>query len=594
VGKPERDLLGTGCNDSAWVVTALPRQWQATPELSGHRGSVVYRKRFNIDEHDGAGLKLLHFQGAFGHSVVWLNDERLGEHETYYAPFTFDITKRAKPGENVLAVAVDAIDREGLPVDDPSFCPGGLWGSVSLTAGSDMAILRLNPHSQVTAWQAAQMELSIRVRDISEGDAVVKVQIVPENFNGKSQLNEFAVKLANGNNDLTFNLVIPEPRIWWTWDLGYPHVYRIKVSLERNGVEQDRRECLHCFRTLEFDNGNGMRLNQIPTYLRGFNCLPPRRFWVDIRGEEWRNLASLVRKENGNCLRAYGFMAPSAVYERCARDGVLVMQDIPGLGLQASGNMDLARHVRDMTVSMNGVPGPAAWVLRTSGTPRAQLAAIESLLMDRDPDTPLVHVRHEGPKCVSPSSYRGLEFMLSRLPGSARFVWELGAVEGARGDERGCGIEGMKLFVQTLRQHRLKPSFGYLYYGVNAPGPNRLTEGELAAAAQWNAPVQCFATPSKHDVVAGGEFRTSLWVANDTRKNIPATAVRWSFDGPNGDPLERGAIVADLPAESVTSVGDLSVKIPEAPHDTTYKLSLELWLPTKEKMHNSYDISAFV
>jgi beta-glucuronidase len=38
---------------------------------------------------------------------VWLNDQKVGEHEGGYTPFSFDVTDFLKDGNNLLAVAVN-------------------------------------------------------------------------------------------------------------------------------------------------------------------------------------------------------------------------------------------------------------------------------------------------------------------------------------------------------------------------------------------------------------------------------------------------------------------------------------------------------
>jgi beta-mannosidase len=51
-------------------------------------------------------------------------------------------------------------------------------------------------------------------------------------------------------------VTIPEPRLWWTWDLGEPHTYDCSVSFYRDGELLDRRELRTGLREVRFDPGD--------------------------------------------------------------------------------------------------------------------------------------------------------------------------------------------------------------------------------------------------------------------------------------------------------------------------------------------------
>ena len=89
-----------------------------------------YRKHFVIPKSDADKILKLDFDGVFRDSQVWLNGQFLGRHPSGYTPFSYDITKVAKLGEeNVIAVRVDPRESEGWWYEG-----GGIYRHVYLTA----------------------------------------------------------------------------------------------------------------------------------------------------------------------------------------------------------------------------------------------------------------------------------------------------------------------------------------------------------------------------------------------------------------------------------------------------------------------------
>jgi len=104
-------------DDSAWKLVTATDHWQKQG-FAEHQGTAWYRKSFspNVDDDDPQGVNLqrmlLFFGGVDGSAVVYLNGEKVGEHQLgpnyrgWDEPFVIDITKAMKPGRNTVAVQV--------------------------------------------------------------------------------------------------------------------------------------------------------------------------------------------------------------------------------------------------------------------------------------------------------------------------------------------------------------------------------------------------------------------------------------------------------------------------------------------------------
>jgi len=84
----------------------VPSHWQQHPDLEFHSGKVIYRKKFSYrKKREGKRFRLV-FPGIFYWSTIFFNGERLGRHEGYFDPQSYDITSLLK-SSNEIVVEVD-------------------------------------------------------------------------------------------------------------------------------------------------------------------------------------------------------------------------------------------------------------------------------------------------------------------------------------------------------------------------------------------------------------------------------------------------------------------------------------------------------
>ena len=92
-----------------YPMTALPPD-MALPTIIGN---FFYKRTFNCENITDPCA--LHFVGVQNAVSVWLNDEYLGRHEGYSAPFDFDIPNGLiRDGENTIVLSVSNHRLEGF------------------------------------------------------------------------------------------------------------------------------------------------------------------------------------------------------------------------------------------------------------------------------------------------------------------------------------------------------------------------------------------------------------------------------------------------------------------------------------------------
>lgn len=364
----------------SWSQMRVPGHWQA--EGLDYQGRAWYRRRFG-PYRAGAGRRLfLVFEGVDYWARVWLNGVFLGAHEGGYFGFEFDVTEVVRADrDNLLAVEVDcpmnaypeakrmvkgAIShwdcipvRQGpLPgfTDSPWYPhpvlnPAGIWGAVYLEERPVVHVRSVNVDTGLVEGGSIA-EVTVRVRVRNAGDKVrqmaLRLRIAPANFEGADVVEaEREVAVGPGEDEVTLTVLLSQPRLWWSWDQGFPHLYRLDVWL-CEGVAACTGRIHPAQRTAAMDGSGvidavttrfGVRevrrgpnwelyLNGRRFFARGTNYLS-RLFMSTASPELYDRHLSMVRELGMNLVRVFAHVELPYFYDRCDELGILVYQDLP-------------------------------------------------------------------------------------------------------------------------------------------------------------------------------------------------------------------------------------------------------------------------
>ncbi len=224
-------LVGLGAMDPIVV----PSPWQAQrDDLHLTSGVGWYRRRFVVPSDWRGGVMLLRFGAVDYYSEVWLNGERIGDHEGGYLPFAFEIQDRIvhdRPNELILRVVDPGLDTaEAFPRFRFAEIPhgkqswygpiGGIWQSVMLErrGASYVRALRLTPdvaaeRVAVTCEVAHPRAGALAIRIVDPDGAVVA---------------ETALATDPSQETYETSVSVPSPRLW---DLDQPALYRAEVEV---------------------------------------------------------------------------------------------------------------------------------------------------------------------------------------------------------------------------------------------------------------------------------------------------------------------------------------------------------------------------
>jgi beta-glucuronidase len=124
-------------------VTTLPSSWLTqAPELRYYQGLMWYQRNFSVPaDHptSNRGRSFLRFGAANYSTVVYLNGQPVGRHEGGFTPFTFEVSKLLRAGNNQITVGVDSQATDATvppPVTDWENY-GGITRSIRLISTPD-------------------------------------------------------------------------------------------------------------------------------------------------------------------------------------------------------------------------------------------------------------------------------------------------------------------------------------------------------------------------------------------------------------------------------------------------------------------------
>ena len=376
-GMRERYWLGEG--SESWARMRVPGHWQA--EGLDYQGVAWYSRRFRPYRVTEGRRLFLVFEGIDYSARVWLNGVELGSHEGGYFGFEFDVTDVVcADSDNVIVVRVDcpmnahpeakrvvkgAIShwdcipiRQGpLPgfTDNPWYPhpvlnPAGIWGSVYLEERPWVHVRSVSVDTRLLAGHAiAEVRTRVCVRNTigKARQAVLRIRIAPANFDGDQVVEvERAVTLRPGEDEVELAVLLSQPRLWWSWDQGFPHLYQLEVRLydgappgtrqgepaegqaSQGGGVIDGASTRFGVREVRRGPNWELYLNGRRFFARGTNYLS-RLFMSTATPELYDRHLALVRELGMNLIRVFAHVELPYFYERCDELGILIYQDLP-------------------------------------------------------------------------------------------------------------------------------------------------------------------------------------------------------------------------------------------------------------------------
>ena len=368
-------------DDSNWESMEIPSNWY----LQGldYNGVVWFRRKFDLDFSDEDVIEII-FQGVDYHAKIWINEAYLGEHEGYFGAFKFQISNKIVKKGNILAVRCCAPYDPGFPLKKKLFKgglvhwdlrpgtvslrgqekgSGGIWQSVYLKNLRMIGIenVRISPIFQDKNISAS-VDLELNNCQNSKIDVLIRISAEPFNFNGVSEKYEEDLSLKPGINNFNSQIDFKDPKLWWTWDLGEPNLYQLKIKILKNQELINQKEITFGLRELE-EKEDSWYLNGVPVFLRG-SCYLASCWLSEMTLEKFEKDIKLVKEANMNILRNGYHIEPQIFYDVCDREGILIWNDFPLLwdyDVSRSRIKEACRQMKEFVLQFYNHPSIVIW-----------------------------------------------------------------------------------------------------------------------------------------------------------------------------------------------------------------------------------------
>ncbi|PVZ88955.1 glycoside hydrolase family 2 [Serratia sp. S1B] len=377
-------------NDKICQPMQVPANWFT--QGVDHHGVVWYQTHFSLPELASDQMATLIFNGVDYAADVTLNQRPLGQHKGYFQRFAFDITP-AVGVHNRLLVKVDSPNEQfgshwpmqkelikGM-LDHHDTRPGGAWSEQGQDANSGGIWQPVAVHvsriatidSLLTSvdWQRGlnqpQLKVDIDYRAIASTQAELTIELIPDNFTGRSYHFSYPVALKRSHQQtqqLSFSQVVPNPTLWWPSGYGEANRYQLRVSLRDSAGLLDQQTIKTGLRKVSQDSvNNSLLINDKRMFVRGTNYVGS--VWLgSMSGEKYHRDLQLMREANINTVRVHAHIAGQALYEQADRMGMLLWQDFPlqwAYDDSAAFAEEAKRQTHDMLRQLGNHPSIIVW-----------------------------------------------------------------------------------------------------------------------------------------------------------------------------------------------------------------------------------------
>jgi beta-mannosidase len=316
----------------------------------------VYRCAFEA-ETDESKLHELVFDGLDTIATISLNGTEIGRTFNMHRTYRFDISKLLKAGRNELSVIFRSAYSYGeemekrygyRPNNYPG--PGNLmrkmacnfgwdWGPTLVTAGIWKSV-------RLESWDRARLAETRVSATLAGGDGLVTVNAKLARHGTAAACSLVAeiggvtrtIEIAEGVEDVAFDIRLPLPQLWWPHHLGaqplYPLSIKLTDSVSGDLLDDYAREL--GFRSLRLDtnpdeHGSAFTfvINDVPLFVCGANWIPDDCFPSRVTAERYGARIEEAKGAHIHMLRVWGggIFERDEFYQACDRAGMLVWQD---------------------------------------------------------------------------------------------------------------------------------------------------------------------------------------------------------------------------------------------------------------------------
>ena len=297
--------------DQADVIN-VPGAWnEQKDELFFYQGSIWLFKKFNFNI-DPNKLNHLYIGASNFSTKIFLNGERVGQFNSGYTAFNFDISDYLIDGENVLLVQINAnLSENSVPTKKTDWWPyGGLVGDVLIV--NTPKIFIENAYVQISDLQKKRLNFRAKLN-------------LNKNMNIKLIIDELNLQRSfttNKNGEIDESIKFKNIDLW---SPDNPKLYNVTVKIEGDEIVDQIG-----FREIK-TKGKQIFLNGTPIKFKGISmhAEPIGEKGIAFSRAHFESLVTTSKELNINFIRAAHYPYTRHMAKVCDELGIMLWEEIP-------------------------------------------------------------------------------------------------------------------------------------------------------------------------------------------------------------------------------------------------------------------------
>lgn len=340
-GEKEKWFAGKG---DGWRMVDVPHCWDAMPggrfgdkddqsvnNPPYYNGAAWYRRTVKCSRTPGRRYRIELF-GVRERSVVYFNGEEVARHEGVGAPFSVDVTKQVKNGENLLAVKVIRlpnykVDKKGNfheleYIHTPHPKPPDYWPYAGITGGAALVeegMLTIRK-VQVSSEDREVHAVAIIANNRSE-EARIAVRMSGDVFDGGDSVRRVRVPGHSVRAVQFWKDVVESAK---KWEPGNPVLHKLEIQVHEGDVVLDSHNMTFGLSEMRVA-GDMLQHNDKPIFLKGSAVYSETEDkGAALDREDYEEIFELALDADCNFLRLQVNQREPIVYELADKYGILV------------------------------------------------------------------------------------------------------------------------------------------------------------------------------------------------------------------------------------------------------------------------------
>ncbi|MDR1203145.1 MAG: glycoside hydrolase family 2 protein [Tannerellaceae bacterium] len=312
----------------------------------------------------------LDFKGLDTYADVYLNDSCILRANNMFREWKVDVKEWLRQGDNELRIRFRSPIKEDMPKFDainypleagndqsenggifnkkvsvfarkagyhygwdwgPRLVTSGIWRPIYLLAWNDARIENVQYIQEHITAKQARVKVRVEVMADKAGEATLQIKAA-----GITNQWQKKAAVSKGCTTIETDLVINNPKLWWTNGLGEAHLYPFTATVLINDQPVDSQTDnigLRDLKVVREKDAAGttfyFKLNGVPVFAKGANYIPQDNFLPRVTDADYERTIMDAVDANMNMLRIWGggIYENTVFYDLCDKQGILVWQD---------------------------------------------------------------------------------------------------------------------------------------------------------------------------------------------------------------------------------------------------------------------------